>query len=70
MTGRGRGFCAGFDVPGYMNSDFRRGFGRRFNRGFYPQAIQPQTIINSNEKEMLEIQLKEIQKRLKELKSK
>ena len=33
MTGRGVGFCAGYDVPGYMNSSFERGFGRGFGRG-------------------------------------
>jgi len=38
MTGRGAGFCAGYDVPGYMNPSFGRGFGRGrgggFGRGF------------------------------------
>ena len=37
MTGRGMGFCAGFDRPGYANpgSGFGRGmgFGRGFGRG-------------------------------------
>lgn len=35
MTGRGMGYCAGFDMPGYMNG--RPGFlgrGRGFGRGF------------------------------------
>ncbi|OGO05232.1 MAG: hypothetical protein A2Y73_08400 [Chloroflexi bacterium RBG_13_56_8] len=27
MTGRGAGFCAGYDVPGYMYPVRRRGFG-------------------------------------------
>ncbi|MBN2803206.1 MAG: DUF5320 domain-containing protein [Deltaproteobacteria bacterium] len=27
MTGRGAGFCRGFQVPGFMNSVHRRGFG-------------------------------------------
>ena len=27
MTGRGAGFCAGYDVPGYMNNTPGRGFG-------------------------------------------
>ena len=27
MTGRAAGFCAGFQVPGYMNPGFGRGFG-------------------------------------------
>ena len=31
-TGRGMGFCSGYDTPGYMNSRFGRGGG--FGRGF------------------------------------
>jgi len=42
MTGRGAGFCAGYDMPGYMNPAFGRGFGggrgwglgRGFGRGY------------------------------------
>jgi len=40
MSGRGMGFCAGFDAPGFMNPGFGRGFGRGrgmgrgFGRGF------------------------------------
>jgi len=81
MTGRGRGFCAGFNVPGYMNPGFRRGFGRGFGRGFraqafYPQMIsQPQVITEVEEKkllqedlELMEQEMQEIKKRLKELK--
>lgn len=38
MTGRGLGYCAGFDMPGYMNGRGRflgrgRGFGRSFGYG-------------------------------------
>ena len=33
MTGRGAGFCAGYDVPGYMNPVFGRGFGGGRGRG-------------------------------------
>ena len=29
MTGRGAGFCAGYNAPGYMNRGFGRGFGGR-----------------------------------------
>ncbi|MBN1863763.1 MAG: DUF5320 domain-containing protein [Victivallales bacterium] len=29
MTGRGAGFCAGYEVPGFMNSGCGRGFGGR-----------------------------------------
>jgi hypothetical protein len=34
MTGRGVGICAGYDVPGYMNPAFGRGFGRGRGGGF------------------------------------
>jgi len=35
LTGRKMGFCAGYDVPGYMNMQTARGggFGRRFRGG-------------------------------------
>jgi len=32
MTGRARGYCAGYSVPGYMNPV--RGYGRGWGRGF------------------------------------
>ncbi len=32
MTGGRRGFCAGYDVPGYQNAGY--GFGRGLGRGF------------------------------------
>ena len=38
MTGRGTGICAGYEVPGYVNTNFGRGFGggrgHGFGRGF------------------------------------
>jgi hypothetical protein len=34
MTGRAAGFCAGYQVPGYMNPTGSRGFGGR-GRGFW-----------------------------------
>ena len=33
MTGRAAGYCAGYPVPGFMNSVFGRGFGGRGGRG-------------------------------------
>ena len=47
MTGRAAGYCAGYNVPGYMNPVGGRGFlgrglglgrgwGRGFGRGYYP----------------------------------
>ncbi|MBN1695874.1 MAG: DUF5320 domain-containing protein [Spirochaetales bacterium] len=32
MTGRAAGYCAGYNVPGYMNPVPGRGFGRGFGR--------------------------------------
>jgi hypothetical protein len=32
-TGRGAGFCMGYDVPGYMNRGYGLGFGRGFGFG-------------------------------------
>lgn len=34
MTGRAMGYCAGYDVPGYMNGGVGFGQGRGFGRGF------------------------------------
>lgn len=34
MTGRAVGFCAGYNVPGYMNPIPGRGFGMGFGMGF------------------------------------
>lgn len=81
MTGRGMGYCAGFNVPGFMNPNF----GRRLGRGrgfawrarFMPAAmpIKPAQITEKQEKQYLEQEvetlkqeIQEIQKRLKELK--
>jgi hypothetical protein len=33
MTGRGAGYCAGYQVPGYMNPTPGYGFGMGFGRG-------------------------------------
>ena len=33
MTGRGAGYCAGLDMPGYTNNTVGRGFGMGFRRG-------------------------------------
>ena len=35
MTGRAAGFCAGYGMPGYMNSVPGRGFGMGRGRGFF-----------------------------------
>ena len=50
LSGRGMGFCKGYDVPGYMNPGFGQGFGRgrgsgrgmgRGNRWGYQATGQP-----------------------------
>jgi len=48
MTGRGLGYCAGFNAPGFMNPGFGRGMGRGFGRGrgfaFRARAMPVQSI--------------------------
>jgi hypothetical protein len=48
-TGRGAGYCSGYDVPGYANPitgrgggwwhGFRRGGGRGFRHGYYATGV-------------------------------
>jgi hypothetical protein len=81
MTGRGMGFCAGFNSAGFMNGGFGRG--RGLGRGFGWRARsmqvmpiqQPAAITEKQEKQLLEQELnvlkeemEEIEERLKELK--
>ena len=81
MIGRRRGYCAGFNAPGSMNHEFRRGFGRGGGFGWRARAIQStpiqqvQPTTEKQEKQFLEQELntlkeemKETEKRLKELK--
>jgi hypothetical protein len=35
MTGRGMGYCAGYDTPGYANPGFGMGRGRGFRRMYH-----------------------------------
>jgi len=84
MTGRGMGYCAGYNMPGYMNSCFGRGLGRGFGRGrLFGQGFRrrlwttPQEIIQANkeptQKELLEelkAEKSEIDKAIKELEQK
>ena len=50
MTGRGAGYCAGYETPGYANPGGfgfgfgrgrGRGFGRGYGRGFYGRGMAP-----------------------------
>ena len=87
MTGKGLGYCAGFNMPGFMNCGFGRGFGRGMGRGrgfaWRARAMQvmpvqqPAVLTEADEKKILEAELediksemKEIEKRLKELRAK
>jgi len=87
LTGRGMGYCAGSNAPGFMNGGFGRGMGRGFGRGrgfawrakamqaVPMQQVQPTVITEKQEKQFLgqeldalKEEMKEIEKRLKELK--
>ncbi|MFA5125865.1 MAG: DUF5320 domain-containing protein [archaeon] len=80
MTGRGMGYCAGYNMPGYMNPCFGRGFGRGFGagRGFGRRFwTTPQEMIQAvkepTEKELLselKAEREEIDKAIKELEQK
>ncbi len=70
MTGRRRGFCAGFNIPGFMNSGFGRGMGRGFGRGRGFErnfTTQPEVITEKQEKELLREELKTIEEEKKEI---
>jgi len=74
MTGRGTGYCAGFNEPGFMNGSYGRGFGRGRGFGFrarniqvLPQQIQPRVITEKEEKQFLEQDLEDLKKEMKEI---
>ena len=84
MTGRGMGFCAGYDTPGYMNPSsgygrecgrgfgMRRGFGAGFGRGYaYRAPAQPIEYREPTKEELLkemEAEKADIEKAIQELK--
>jgi len=80
MTGRGMGYCAGYNQPGYMTPGFGygcgrgRGFGRGFGRGgfggygAYGYPYQPQ-ITKKEEKEILENETANLEEELKAVKA-
>ena len=71
-TGRARGFCAGFNAPGFMSFGRgmrRRGFGLRA-RATQPiptQQTQSVVITKKQEKQFLEQDLKALKKEIKEI---
>lgn len=80
-TGRGFGYCSGFNHPGYvMGRGFGRGMGRRFGRGFSAWNTDsgpfwgsdfPQTYNYSpdQEKEYLKNQVSVMEKTIEDLKN-
>ncbi|MFO7736121.1 MAG: DUF5320 domain-containing protein [bacterium] len=73
MTGRGMGFCAGYDVPGYENwgfgpgRGFRGGYGRGMGRGRMP-VYSDQTSAQSSsadiEKERVKMETESLKQQL------
>ncbi len=79
LTGRGRGYCAGYNQPGFMAPGFGggqgwgRGLGRGFGRrGFWDygpyQPYQPQ-ITKKEEKKILEDEVTDLEEELKAIKA-
>ena len=83
MTGRRLGYCAGYNRPGFLNAGwgygygFGRGWGRGFGRGWgwfgygrYPYTGYPyQAPSQKEEKEMLEVDAKNLEEELKAIKA-
>ena len=72
-TGRGVGYCSGFEMPGFANYG-RGGFGRGMGggRGFrwmsmpYEQTYDQKAVLK-NQEAIFETQLKQVKERLKDL---
>lgn len=73
MTGRGMGYCAGFDAPGYANCGrfggrmHARGFGSGRGMGFAWGASMP--IANQEEETRFDKRIGELESKLEELSS-
>ncbi len=79
MTGRGMGYCAGFNTPGFVNQGYGRGMGRGFGRGrgfgwrvkaIQPmpiQQMQPQVITEKQEKQYLKEELETLKQDMEEI---
>ena len=72
MTGRGMGYCAGFQTPGFINQEFGRGRGcgrgfglRRF--GVAPVYDKPIELTKKEKLKILEADKKDIETELKEI---
>jgi len=70
MTGRKMGYCAGFNVPGFMNgTGFGGGFGGGFGRGM-GRGRRFMNNTNPVETQDLKAKIEELTKRLEELEKK
>lgn len=70
MTGRGMGYCAGYDAPGYANAGPEAGFGRGmgwrnargYGRGFRRRTFHPDSawdeLAPTREEELRELKTK------------
>jgi len=81
MTGRAMGFCAGFNVPGFMNPGFGQGTGRGFGRGrgfawraravpfqqIPIQQVQPAVITEKQEREYLKEEMDALKQEMQEI---
>ncbi len=70
-TGRGLGYCNGYDNPGFNKGMPRggAGFGRGFRaRRFWNEPTYPQRITKEEEKRMLEDEKKYIENELNDIK--
>jgi len=70
MTGRKMGYCAGYNVPGFMNgTGFGGGFGGGFGRGM-GRGRRFMNNTNPVETQDLKAKIEELTKRLEELEKK
>ncbi len=80
MTGRQMGYCAGYEIPGYMNPSpgWGRGLGRRFRGGSYGRGYDlgfmhgqfsqyPGDVPGVSEKTLIENQIRTLKDQLKAL---
>lgn len=71
-TGRGMGFCKGYNSPGFVNPGFRRGFGRMSKvnpRGIIRPRFAQQIPSKDQEKQMLENELTQLEAQEDEIKN-
>ena len=77
MTGRGMGYCADFDAPGFVNQGYGQGRGMGFGRGRgfalrarFPQKdtpVQPEPISEEQGKQYITDEIKSIREKLSKM---